>query len=77
MRCRRKAWPDSGILDSDLPDVFIAIGEAAAEADTAVAIVLDEMQYLSEQELGALIMAVRKVSQERLPVIKRIMPDLP
>lgn len=60
---------DSGQLDSDLADVFIAIGEAAAEAGTAVAIVIDELQYLSELELSALIMAVHKISQERLPVI--------
>jgi hypothetical protein len=64
-----KGTADSGILDSDLADVFVAIGEAAAEAATAVAIVLDEMQYLSEPELGALIMAVHKISQEALPVI--------
>jgi hypothetical protein len=60
---------DSGQLDSDLADVFIAIGEAAAEAGNAVAIVVDELQYLSELELSALIMAVHKISQERLPVI--------
>jgi DNA-binding CsgD family transcriptional regulator len=60
---------DSGQLDSDLADVFIAIGEAAAEAGNAVAIVIDELQYLSELELSALIMAVHKISQERLPVI--------
>jgi hypothetical protein len=64
-----KGMADSGVLDSDLADVFTAIGEAAAEAGTAAAIVLDEMQYLSEKELGALIMAVHKVSQERLPIM--------
>jgi len=60
---------DSGQLDSDLADVFVAVGEAAAEAGTAVAIIIDELQYLSEAELSALIMAVHKISQERLPVI--------
>ena len=60
---------DSGQLDSDLADVFVALGEAAAEAGTAVAIVIDELQYLSENELGALIMAIHKISQEKLPVI--------
>jgi hypothetical protein len=60
---------DSGQLDSDLADVFVAIGEAAAEAGNAVAVVIDELQYLSELELSALIMAVHKISQERLPVI--------
>lgn len=60
---------DSGQLDSDLADVFVAIGEAAAEANTAVAVIIDELQYLSERELSALIMAVHKISQERLPLI--------
>jgi hypothetical protein len=60
---------DSGQLDSDLADVFVSIGEAAAEAGTAVAVVIDELQYLSETELGALIMAIHKVSQEQLPLI--------
>ncbi len=60
---------DSGQLDSDLADVFVAIGEAAAEAGNAVAVVIDELQYLSEPELSALIMAVHKISQEKLPVI--------
>lgn len=64
-----KGAADSGQLDSDLADVFVAIGEAAEEYGTAVAIIIDEMQYLSEVELSALIMAVHKISQEKLPVI--------
>jgi hypothetical protein len=64
-----KGAADSGALDADLIDVFVALGEAAAEAGTAVAIVIDELQYLSEEELSALIMAIHKVSQEKLPVI--------
>jgi len=60
---------DSGLLSSDLPDLFVAIGEAAAEAGTAVAIIIDELQYVSEEELSALIMAIHKVSQENLPLI--------
>ncbi len=60
---------DSGQLDSDLADVFVAVGEAAAECETAVAIIIDELQYLQEAELSALIMAVHKISQEGLPLI--------
>lgn len=64
-----KGAADSGQLDADLADMFVALGEAAAESGTAVAIVIDEMQYLSEMELSALIMAIHKISQEKLPVI--------
>lgn len=60
---------DSGVLDSDVTDVFIAIGEAAVEAGTAAAIIIDELQYLSEPELGALIMAIHRIAQEGLPLI--------
>jgi AAA+ ATPase superfamily predicted ATPase len=60
---------DSGLLGSDLPDLFVAIGEAAVEAGAAVAVIIDELQYLSEGELSALIMAIHKVSQEGLPLI--------
>jgi GTPase SAR1 family protein len=60
---------DSGDLENDLADLFVSVGEAAAEKNTAVALCIDEMQYLSEKEFGALIMAVHKVSQMNLPVI--------
>ncbi len=60
---------DSGQLDSDLADLFVAIGEAADECGTAVAIIIDELQYLEESDLSALVMAVHKISQEGLPLI--------
>jgi hypothetical protein len=64
-----KGIADSGLLSSDLPDLFVAIGEAAVEAGTAVAVIIDELQYLSEEELSALIMAIHRVSQASLPLI--------
>ena len=60
---------DSGDLEHDLSDLFVAVGEAAAEKKTATALCIDEMQYLSEKEFGALIMAVHKVAQMNLPLI--------
>lgn len=60
---------DSGDLEADLSQVFIALGEAAQDRNTAVAIIVDELQYLSEEELSALIMAVHKISQKSLPVV--------
>ena len=60
---------DSGDLDADLSEVFIALGEAAQERGTAVAIIIDELQYVEENELSALIMAAHKLSQKSLPVI--------
>lgn len=64
-----KGTADSGDLESDLAQVFIALGEAAQDRDTAVAIIIDELQYLSEEELSSLIMAIHKISQKSLPVV--------
>jgi len=60
---------DSGILESDLGALFVALGEAAADRGTAVALCIDEIQYLSQEELGALIMAIHQVAQRNLPLV--------
>jgi hypothetical protein len=60
---------DSGSLEADLAEVFVALGEAARDRGTAVALIIDEMQYLSEEELSALIMAMHQISQRQLPVV--------
>lgn len=60
---------DSGDLEIDLPQLFVAIGEAASDRNCAVAILVDEIQYLSVKELGALIMAMHKLQQKRLPMV--------
>jgi len=60
---------DSGDLEADLPELLIAIGEAAQDRNTAVAIIIDEIQYLKEKEMSALIMAIHLISQRKLPVV--------
>jgi hypothetical protein len=60
---------DSGDLEADLPPLLEAIAEAAADRKVAVAIVADELQYLSEKELSALIMAMHKIAQKQLPLL--------
>ena len=40
---------DSGDLEVDLPALFVAIGEAADARQTAVALFIDELQYLTSQ----------------------------
>lgn len=60
---------DSGDLEVDLPELFVAIGEAAEDRKCAVAILIDEIQVFNQKELGALIMAMHKVQQERLPLV--------
>jgi hypothetical protein len=59
---------DSGDLESDLPDLFEAVAEAALEKKTSVVILIDELQYLSQEELSALIMAMHRIAQKNLPL---------
>lgn len=60
---------DSGDLEADLAELFVAVAEAAADRGTAVAIIVDELQYMSEVEMSALIMAIHRVSQRSLPLV--------
>ncbi|HEX5776170.1 MAG TPA: ATP-binding protein [Caulobacteraceae bacterium] len=59
---------DSGDLESDLSELIEAVGEAAAERDTALVLFIDELQYVPEEQLAALIMALHGASQRQLPV---------
>jgi len=60
---------DSGDLESDLGNLLVAVGEAAVERKTAIALCIDEIQYLTTQELSALIMAVHQIAQRSLPLV--------
>lgn len=60
---------DSGDLEVDLSNLFIAVAEAAQDRKTAVALLIDEIQYLSEKELSALIMSMHKMQQRQLPLV--------
>lgn len=59
---------NSGDLEADLAELLRAVGGAARERETAVLLVLDEIQYVAEDELGALISALHAVAQDGLPV---------
>lgn len=59
---------DSGDLELDLVDLLTTVGEAAAENGTAIVIAIDELQYVPEEQLAALITALHRVSQKQLPV---------
>ena len=60
---------DSGDIENDVPALLMAVGEAAKASGTAVALIIDELQYLAEREMSALIMSIHKISQKQLPVI--------
>lgn len=60
---------DSGDLENDLADLFVALAEAAKDRGTGVALLIDELQYISELELRALTMAMHRLAQEQLPMV--------
>lgn len=60
---------DSGDLEADLADLLEVVGQAAKKKETVIVLVVDELQYLAETEMSALIMALHRVSQRNLPLI--------
>jgi len=52
-----------------LPNLFIAIGEAAADRKIPLALFIDEIQYFNKKELGALIIGMHKIQQHQLPIV--------
>ncbi len=60
---------DNGDLEHDLQALFEQVGLAAKAAGTALAIFIDELQYVQEPELAALITAMHRTEQRKLPVV--------
>ncbi len=59
---------DNGDLELDLVMLLEEVGRAAKQAGTALIIFIDELQYVEEPELAALIMSLHRCVQQRLPV---------
>lgn len=59
---------DSGDLDYDLTELLQAVGVAAKERHTAVVLFIDELQYVPEVQLAALISALHACAQKQLPI---------
>lgn len=60
---------DSGNLEVDLPALLSSVGKAARAGNGSVAILVDEIQYLTVQDLRALIVAFHMIAQDGLPVV--------
>lgn len=59
---------DNADLEHDLQDLLEAVGAAAQRAGTALIMFIDELQYVPEEQLAALITALHRAAQRRLPV---------
>lgn len=60
---------DNGDLQHDLQALLEATGQAAQKAGTALVMFIDELQYVEELQLAALIMSLHRTAQRKLPVM--------
>jgi hypothetical protein len=60
---------DNGDLEHDLQALLEAAGAAAHKAGTALAMFIDELQYVDDKELEALITSLHRTAQRQLPVV--------
>lgn len=63
-----EGFADHANLAQDMTDVFLALGEAAQERSRGVVLLLDEIQFLRKRQLEALIEALHKMVQRKLPI---------
>ncbi|HEV2646263.1 MAG TPA: ATP-binding protein [Acidobacteriaceae bacterium] len=59
---------DNGDLEGDLTALLEEVGRAAQSAGTAVVLFIDELQYVERSQFAALISALHRTSQARLPI---------
>jgi hypothetical protein len=59
---------DNGELEGDLASLLEQVGLAARSAKTALVLFIDELQYVKEEQLAALISALHACAQGKLPI---------
>lgn len=70
---------DEGTLTSDLTDLFLQLGRAAASKKRGVAFLLDEVQFANEIHFRAVISALHRATQKGLPItlVAAGLPQIP
>ena len=59
---------DNGDLEVDLAALFVESGIAAKKAGTVLALFIDELQYIKQDQFAALISALHRCAQQNLPI---------
>jgi len=72
-------FADNGDLETDLVQLLECVARAAKAGETSVLMFIDELQYVKEAELGALIAALHRIAQLQLPLslVGAGLPQLP
>ena len=75
----RSGRADSGDIEIDLVELFTEVAALAADVETGVALLIDEMQDLRPDDVSALCAACHELSQSRAPlvVVGAGLPHLP
>jgi hypothetical protein len=75
----RNGRADSGDIEIDLVELFTVVAELAADLETGIALLIDEMQDLRPDDVSALCAACHELSQSRAPlvVVGAGLPHLP
>ena len=60
---------DSGVLAEDLAVLIELVGAAVQAAETALVVLVDEMQHMRREEIAALGTALQRSGQMRLPLL--------
>ena len=59
---------DNGDLEHDLQALFEVVGIAAKHAETSLVLFVDELQYVEEAQLAALVTALHRCAQGQYPI---------
>lgn len=59
----------SNSLIQSLTDMFVAVGKIAQKAEMPLCLFIDEIQYMKQEELGALIAAIHRINQLGYPIM--------
>lgn len=59
----------TGDLSDDLTDLFVTMGKMAEKIGYAICFFVDEIQYMKDEEIGALVNAIHRCNQLRLPLM--------
>jgi hypothetical protein len=59
---------DSGELGADLAGLFVEVGTVARANDTGILLAIDELHYVDQPTLTALLVGLHRATQERLPI---------
>ena len=64
-----RALADSGDLETDLPELLMPVARAAGARRSAIVLFIDEVQYLTREELSALARACHEAAQQGVPFL--------